>query len=732
MENTKVPVKKYTQLKNKLILSMLISVGIPFLCIFAILASASYQFTKKTTFDYTRALSEKYATVATSTLRKALDTTHLIRSAINSLQTVDPRTRRASLHDLVQRSLEESSGFFSMWVCYEPNQFDGLDATYVGTPHHDETGRVVMYFEKDPVALTVVENMLTDYTTSDWYLNSLSSGEDQLFEPYLSLTSSHDEILVTTFTVPLKNRKGKTVGVFGIDLTLTGLADELDNLKLYESGYGSVISSNGTIITEKDKKLIGTVKENFKSILKNASSGETVVFENFENGSKMLEVMTPIVVEKKFSPWYLLCTVPKVEVYKGINGIILVIAGALIASIVVIIVTLSISVTRKLRPLSLVTEGLRNIAQGEGDLTVRLPTRGNDEIAVLSEYFNQTIAKIAGSIQQVGINSSTMEKIGNELASNMTQTARSVHEISKNIDGVKQKAMTQATSVTETAATVEEIVRTIKQLNNSIEMQAASVAQSSASIEEMVTNMGAVAKTLEQTDSVIQTLTAATGDGKATVATSNTVTQKIAEESGSLMEASSVIQHIASQTNLLAMNAAIEAAHAGEAGKGFAVVADEIRKLAEESSEQGKAITTTLKNLTGEIEMLSTSSQTVEEKFNSIFDLTTQVKAMSDHLTEAAREQETGSKEVLAAIKSINTVTMEVQAGSEEMLRGGESVAEEMGKLDQLTRLITNSMNEMASGAVQINNAVQEVNEITQKNKQSIAALANEVSKFKV
>ena len=75
---------------------------------------------------------------------------------------------------------------------------------------------------------------------------------------------------------------------------------------------------------------------------------------------------------------------------------------------------------------------------------------------------------------------------------------------------------------------------------------------------------------------------------------------------------------------------------------------------------------------------------------------------------------------------------MEVQAGSEEMLRGGESVAEEMGKLDQLTRLITHSMNEMASGAVQINNAVQEVNEITQKNKQSIAALANEVSKFKV
>ena len=180
------------------------------------------------------------------------------------------------------------------------------------------------------------------------------------------------------------------------------------------------------------------------------------------------------------------------------------------------------------------------------------------------------------------------------------------------------------------------------------------------------------------------------------------------------------------------MNAAIEAAHAGEAGKGFAVVADEIRKLAEESSAQGKTITTTLKTLSGEIEMLATSSKTVEEKFNVIFTLAEQVKSMSDRLTEAMREQENGSREVLTAIKSINTVTIEVQAGSEERLKGGESVAQEMRKLDDLTRIITDSMNEMAAGAVQINNAVQEVNQITQKNKHSIESLAQEVGKFKV
>ena len=105
---------------------------------------------------------------------------------------------------------------------------------------------------------------------------------------------------------------------------------------------------------------------------------------------------------------------------------------------------------------------------------------------------------------------------------------------------------------------------------------------------------------------------------------------------------------------------------------------------------------------------------------------------MSDRLTEAMQEQEKGSKEMLAAIKDINTVTVEVKNRSEEMLKGGEGVAREMEKLDGLTRVITESMNEMAAGAIQINNAVQEVNEITQKNKANIQNLAEEVKKFKV
>ncbi|WP_430981571.1 hypothetical protein [Treponema parvum] len=126
----------------------------------------------------------------------------------------------------------------------------------------------------------------------------------------------------------------------------------------------------------------------------------------------------------------------------------------------------------------------------------------------------------------------------------MNETASAIHEISANIDGVKQQTMTQAASITETASTMEEIIRTIKNLNGSIETQAASVTQSSSSIEEMVSNIASITQTLNKTDDAIKDLASATADGKDTLVNSNSVTQKIAEESGALQKRSRGIQHI--------------------------------------------------------------------------------------------------------------------------------------------------------------------------------------------
>ena len=571
----------------------------------------------------------------------------------------------------------------------------------------------------------------------DWFKASIA-GKDFLSEPFISAVNGK---FIMTISVPLYDDNHRIIGVLAAAIDAKRLSMLIEDIVVGQTGYCYILGLTGTTIAHKNFDLV-TSQDN---ILNNAkTNNELTSLATFTQhaleideselgyyeykGEKFIASYATI----KITDWTVILRAPVHEFMGTVKSLRITMIGIGVIILVVSLIIVYFVACAMVKPVQTVVSALQNIAQGEGDLTVRLPIHGNDEVTDLSEYFNETITKIGASIQQVGVNSSTMEEIGNELASNMTETASAVNEISANIDGVKQQAMTQAASVTETAATVEEIVRTIKQLNNNIETQAASVAQSSSSVEQMVANIASIGQTLGKTDDVIKNLTTATGDGKATLVTSNTVTQKIAEESGSLMEASSVIQHIASQTNLLAMNAAIEAAHAGEAGKGFAVVADEIRKLAEESSTQGKTITTTLKTLSGEIETLSASSKTVEEKFNAIFTLAEQVKDMSNRLTEAMHEQENGSKEVLIAIKSINTVTTEVQAGSEEMLKGGEGVAQEMRKLDDLTRVITESMNEMASGAVQINNAVQEVSEITQKNKRSIENLSVEVGKFKV
>jgi methyl-accepting chemotaxis protein len=388
--------------------------------------------------------------------------------------------------------------------------------------------------------------------------------------------------------------------------------------------------------------------------------------------------------------------------------------------------------SRIAKPITAMQRSLDDIASGSGDLTARLAIDSQDEVGQTSAAFNDFVEKLDAIMKSVRGATLHLADIGGGLASNLIETASAVNQISANVASMRERVVNQGAGVTETAASVDQISANLEALNRRIEEQASSVTQSSAAIEEMVANIRSMSRNVDRVEKEFQELIRTSDDGKARIKEVSDRIVAVDRQSASLMEANAVISAIAAQTNLLAMNAAIEAAHAGDAGRGFSVVADEIRKLAESAALQSKQVKTNINAIRADIEKVVTDSQVAEAAFDNTLGMIRRIDNLESELKSAMAEQEEGSNQILEALTAINTVTSEVRIGSNEMTASSSAIKAEMTNLLGETQLIRQGMEEITIGTVEINKTLNEISDLGAKNKEYIDAVMGETGRFKL
>jgi len=653
-------------------------------------------------------------------------------------QYITPANRRTIFIVILESLVQSNPEIAAAWCVWEPDVLEGNDRQYIGTRGTSSGGRFspFCYLENGKIEIIAIEDF-----QDPAYLLARNSGLPILMDPY-EYDVGGKKILMTSICIPIHSG-GKVLGVMGFDLPLEQIQVISQTQKPFPDSVTAVFSNNGTVTAHFDPGRIGKdLKETeadmtgkyLNDFVKAIKEGRTFTFSNYIAALKteMKIFLIPINVGATKTAWSYAVAIMRNTIMAPIYEMLEIAIGISVV-VLVLLVLAALFLSRSIsRPIIKVADNLKDIAQGEGDLTHTIVVNSNDEIGDLAFYFNQTLEKLRKLVKNVKNESSALSQIGNDLADNMNKTASAVNQITANIQSIKGRVINQSASVSETHATMDQIVTNINTLNGHVEDQYNTITKRSAFIQAMVNSIESVNQTLFKNMENVTSLKEASEVGRGGLQEVAADIQEISRESEGLMEINSVMENISSQTNLLSMNAAIEAAHAGEAGRGFAVVAAEIRKLAESSSAQSKTIGNVLKKIKGSMDKITRSTETVLARFEAIDAGINTVAAQEENIRNAMKEQGEGSEQLLQGTSNLTNITQKVKNGSSEMLEGSKEVIEESLNLEKATQEITGGMNEMANGAEQINGAVNHVNEISHRNREGIDILMREVARFKV
>jgi methyl-accepting chemotaxis protein len=400
--------------------------------------------------------------------------------------------------------------------------------------------------------------------------------------------------------------------------------------------------------------------------------------------------------------------------------------------LVLVWITYSYFINRNLvvKPLKRTHGMLEELAEGEGNLTIRLEHQNKDEIGFLSGSFDSFMDFLSTMVLSIKKNTHSLTDSFNKFTGTVNESSFMVSLVTQVIQDNGRGMEEQSATVEQTVERVRDIAKQAEGLRFAVESQTVQTEQSSAAIEEMISSINSIGKNLQTMTNKFNSLVDDARQGEEKQGQLTVMINDLIDESDKMQNANKVISSIAAQTNLLAMNAAIEAAHAGESGRGFAVVADEIRKLAESSARQSGEISRSVDSIVGN---LNQAGGFAGETEGTLRDISSSMERLNQAVMEingALEEQMIGSRQTQEALGLMSSSINEIKVQSQTISGNTEEVLNDMKSVEGTARRLYDSSMEAVESMEQIKSGFVSLNHNTQENGQVVKELVALSGKF--